>query len=231
MNTPCTDAIFKLLALTWNTHTHEEYVAAKEGARNGVESLEADLDTARRDLATLRGEVEGLWEALGDMPNPQAAKEVGGITCNHPARLVIGSPDGYICCECWAQNEEATVRICAEKMKALTADLASAERERDAARALLNSPELLSFRDGVVLEAAHQRQRWPAEDDAGKTPADWFWLVGYLAGKALHAHASGNTEKALHHTISSAAALANWHAAILSKTDMRPGLPKEKQHE
>ena len=77
---------------------------------------------------------------------------------------------------------------------------------------------------GVPLEAAHQRKRWGSKHDAGKTPSDWFWLVGYLAGKALHAHVTGDTKKALHHTISTAAALCNWHAAILGKTDMRPGI-------
>lgn len=98
-----------------------------------------------------------------------------------------------------------------------------AELER--LRALVNTPTLHSFRDGVVLEAAHQRERWGSEHDAGKTPADWFWLVGYLAGKALHAHTSGDTEKALHHTISTAAALANWHASITGEhTAMRPGI-------
>jgi hypothetical protein len=88
----------------------------------------------------------------------------------------------------------------------------------------LNAPELLSFRDGVILEAAHQRERWGSSHDDGKKPADWFWLIGYLAGKALAAHIADNSEKALHHTISTAAALANWHAAILGKTDMRPGI-------
>ena len=28
--------------------------------------------------------------------------------------------------------------------------------------------------------------RWGNDGDAGKTDADWFWLIGYLAGKALH---------------------------------------------
>lgn len=90
--------------------------------------------------------------------------------------------------------------------------------------ALLNTPEILDFVKGVPLEAAHQRERWGSDHDAGKTPADWFWLVGYLAGKALNAHVTGNTEKALHHTISTASALCNWHAAILGKTNMRPGI-------
>lgn len=90
--------------------------------------------------------------------------------------------------------------------------------------AKLNSPELVSFRDGVIMEASHQRERWGSAHDDGKQPSDWFWLVGYLGGKALAAHITGNLEKALHHTISTAAALANWHAAILGKTDMRPGI-------
>jgi hypothetical protein len=93
----------------------------------------------------------------------------------------------------------------------------------------LNTPELHNFRDAVVLEAAHQRERWGSNHDAGKEPSDWFWLLGYLSGKALRSHIAGDLDKALHHTISSAAALANWHAQMLGQTDMRPGLSSEKQ--
>lgn len=99
--------------------------------------------------------------------------------------------------------------------------------ELEELRALINTPELHDFAKGAVLEAAHQRDRWGNDHDAGKEPADWFWLLGYLAGKALKAHNDGNTEKALHHTISSAAALANWHGAILGTTNMRPGIDGE----
>lgn len=157
-------------------------------------------------------------------------------------------------------------------------------------RALLDTPEIEDFVKAVKLEAAHQIERWGTVDDRGKTPADWFWLVGYLAGKALHAANAeslpryrhkkrGGTyevisigenensrgeqlivyrgeddgkiwvrpvsqffdgrfeelprkpsEKALHHCISSAAALCNWHAAIKSGTPghMRPGSDVEK---
>lgn len=94
--------------------------------------------------------------------------------------------------------------------------------------ALINSPELHDFAKGVVLEAAHQRKRWGTSHDGSKAPADWFWLVGYLAGKALHACAASNTEKALHHCISTAAALNNWHASLVgADTSMRPELPAE----
>jgi len=90
--------------------------------------------------------------------------------------------------------------------------------------AIINTPETDDFFKGVPLEAAHQRLRWRSEHDAGKTHADWFWLVGYLAGKCLHAAIAGDKEKALHHTISTAAALANWHMAIKGAGDMRPGI-------
>lgn len=97
-------------------------------------------------------------------------------------------------------------------------------REIGRLNALLNTPETEDFYKGIELEAAHQRQRWPSEQDAGKTPADWFWLVGYLAGKCLTSVIGGDTQKALHHTISTAAALANWHRAIKGAGNMRPGI-------
>jgi hypothetical protein len=94
--------------------------------------------------------------------------------------------------------------------------------------ALLNTPEVEDFAKGAVLEAAHQRERWGASHDAGKTPFDWFWLVGYLAQKAATSAVAGDTEKARHHTISTAAALANWHLALTGKdTAMRPGIGPE----
>lgn len=92
-------------------------------------------------------------------------------------------------------------------------------------KAQLNTPETADFMKGVPLEAAHQRERWGAEHDAGKAPFDWFWLIGYLAQKAAMAAIAGNVEKAKHHTISTAAALANWHLALSGvDTRMRPGI-------
>lgn len=100
--------------------------------------------------------------------------------------------------------------------------------EHDRLGAIINTPQAGDFLRAVSIEAEHQRQRWPSEHDAGKTPADWFWLVGYLAGKALHAHANSNTEKAEHHVITTAAACANWHLAMRGKTNMRPGIETPK---
>lgn len=81
-------------------------------------------------------------------------------------------------------------------------------------RELLNTPELHDSAKAIPLEAAHQRERWGAPHDEGKAPEDWYWVVGYLAGKALRSHLEGNIEKAKHHTITCAAVLANWHARI-----------------
>ncbi|MDP1026368.1 hypothetical protein Q5H91_04020 [Sphingomonas sp. KR1UV-12] len=92
-------------------------------------------------------------------------------------------------------------------------------------REIINAPETADFMAGVPLEAAHQRERWGSNHDAGKTPFDWFWLIGYLAQKAADAATRGDLTKAQHHTISTAAALANWHAALTgADTSMRPGI-------
>lgn len=101
------------------------------------------------------------------------------------------------------------------------------QAEIDRLNAIINTPQSDDFLRAVSTEAEHQRQRWGSDHDAGKQPADWFWLVGYLAGKALHAHAAGNVEKAEHHIITTAAALANWHLSMLGGTDMRPGIDRE----
>jgi len=103
--------------------------------------------------------------------------------------------------------------------------------DRDALRAeIINTPETADFMAAVPIEAAHQRERWRAAHDAGKTAFDWFWLIGYLAQKAASAAVLGDVRKAKHHTISTAAALANWHAALEgADSTMRPGLSKEIQ--
>lgn len=94
--------------------------------------------------------------------------------------------------------------------------------------AIINTPQSGDFLRAVSIEAEHQRQRWGADGDAGKAASDWFWLIGYLAGKALHAHAAGDMIKAEHHIITTAAACQNWHAAMFGNTEMRPGIAASK---
>lgn len=102
--------------------------------------------------------------------------------------------------------------------------LLGARDERDRLRMLINTPELDQFLRAVHIEAVHQVERWGEAHDRAKRPADWFWLVGYLAGKALHSAVAGDRDKARHHCISTAAALYNWHSAISERgVRMCPG--------
>ena len=78
----------------------------------------------------------------------------------------------------------------------------------------IKTPELEDFATGVVLEAQHQRARWPDGHDENKSPPDWFWTLGYLAQKAMTSQMAGDSEKAKHHLITSAALMANWHALL-----------------
>lgn len=112
-------------------------------------------------------------------------------------------------------------RLSEGEVDELRSEIASLKAERD-------TPEIIDFMRGVPLEAAHQRERWGSSHDDGKTPFDWFWLIGYLAQKAAASAVSGDVEKAKHHTISTAAALANWHSQLSGgSSEMRPGIRLE----
>lgn len=91
----------------------------------------------------------------------------------------------------------------------------------DALEAKLTTPEIKNFVDGVQTEMAHQRERWAAEHDEQKTDADWFWLIGYLAGKALNNSLAWEHRKALHHVITVAAVCGNWHAQMIARATKR----------
>ena len=71
---------------------------------------------------------------------------------------------------------------------------------------LIHNPHTDDFLNAVRIEAAHQRELH-GEHDQAKTAEDWFWTVGYLAGKAIRP--SGG--KRLHHIITTAAVCLNWH--------------------
>lgn len=115
--------------------------------------------------------------------------------------------------------------------------------------ARINNPITDNFLEGARNEAAHQVGRWGSAHDRGKTPLDWFWLIGYLSQKVVtalqqaqlleHAATGGDVDlskairechiKALHHTISTAGALLNWHAQLNGQpldpdASMRPGI-------
>lgn len=89
-------------------------------------------------------------------------------------------------------------------------------------RSLIDTPETEDWLTGVQLESAHQIVRWGPDHDAGKTPLDWFWLIGYLSQKAAMAALSGDVIKAKHHTISTGAALLNWHRRLTTAAPAEP---------
>lgn len=164
-----------------------------------------------------------------------------GCTCPKPGAPKAECwrfPGGMQCaCNChWsapAPEAPCPWRVCSGPVLGGSCDrcaLLLAHVETKARDRILNTPEFRSFADAVVLEAQHQRERWGTAHDAGKTDADWLWLLGYLASKALHnpigawATSESSAEKKLHRIITVAAAAANWHAAALGKSNMRPGI-------
>jgi hypothetical protein len=111
------------------------------------------------------------------------------------------------------------IDILRARVALLEGALADEQMEHNLLKELLSRPEIDDFWDGLVLEAAHQRQRWGDAHDRSKSAENWFWLVGYLSGKALRSAIEGDAAKARHHTISSAAALFQWWKAIRSSVN------------
>lgn len=126
-------------------------------------------------------------------------------------------------------KERAHAAALESQLAAAQAELAAVREDAERLRGLINTPQTADWFDAVRLEAAHQQERWGSQHDAGKTPADWFWLIGYLAGKALQAFLAGDTKKGLHHIISTSAALLNWHRHMTGEMkEMRPGIEPPK---
>lgn len=120
------------------------------------------------------------------------------------------------------QKDAGRYVLYADHLSSLEAEVATVTAERDALHKLLNTPEFHDFLKGVPLEAAHQVQRWGSEHDAGKSCLDWFWLIGYLAQRIVEYDKAGNRDKALHHCVTTAAALMNWHSALEHRYNGKP---------
>lgn len=104
-------------------------------------------------------------------------------------------------------------------MDALKIDLETATADELRAEvlrlhSLIHTPHTASFMDALTLEAAFQIDHWGTAHDEAKLPEDFFWLIGYLAGKLLRSAIMGDLEKAKHHTISVAAVCLNWHRRL-----------------
>ncbi len=86
--------------------------------------------------------------------------------------------------------------------------VAELRAENKRLRDLIWTPHTDNFLEAVRIEAAHQRDRWGDNHDDMKSDVDWYWTLGWLTGKAVRFESQ---EKRLHHLITSAALLLNWH--------------------
>jgi hypothetical protein len=130
-----------------------------------------------------------------------------------------------------ARSAEALTAAVATHAKQLEADNFALKARVLELEGRINTPHTDDWFDAVRLEAAHQQERWGSEHDAGKEPTDWFWLLGWLGGKAVAAAIKGDEEKAKHHTISSGAVLLNWFRQLASEArspSMRPGIEEPR---
>lgn len=116
----------------------------------------------------------------------------------------------------WFGAGSEVCREAAELLAVLDSGAENALREVERLRAILDTPTITPFLEAAEAEAKHQVYRWGEEHDATKTAWDWFWTLGYLGGKAAHAALARDWDKALHHTVTAAAMLANWHRHLLS---------------
>lgn len=205
MTTPDISAIrARLLAATWQP-------IGDETPRN-VQSSPGD--NGRRPVLVTRWPITGAYK-----PVCVACLTVDGIWLGGRRRKLWFDPTH------WMPLPEDPGEDAPADIAALLTAYAELAAEVERLRAVINTPEVDDWFAGVRIEAAHQVERWGSAHDAGKTAFDWFWLLGYLAQKAADAQVRGDAAKAKHHTISTAAALLNWHAALTGRsTAMRPGI-------
>ncbi len=211
--------------------------ALKDQAHALLDQIPAAIALPVMDLMSDGGSIETSeadskpWPPLGaDLTSPGLSTGIGAFdgAVEGPAfDAIMATADEYAQSETVqdAERLRSELLACINDLRADNKDQAA---EIARLHQIIDTPQKDDFLRAVSTEAEHQRRHCGAEHDAGKTPADWFWLVGYLAGKALHAQAAGDTAKAEHHVITTAAALANWHLAMFGKTDMRPGINPER---
>jgi hypothetical protein len=181
-----------------------EYMSGGHAFAWNVQDMATEIVALRADRAKPTQSDAELWQDLCEKTDRTSPE-------GQPDMAIINQEEFY----------DYLVSIRAEG-SAERAKIEEALAERDA---LLNSPHNDDWIEGTKIEAGHQVLRWGVDGDAGKGPLDWFWLIGYLAQKAAFSAIAGDTEKAKHHTISTAAALLNWHKHISGVyTKMRPGI-------
>lgn len=164
------------------------------------------------EAAVLRAGIEKTLDILGKRDTP---------CCHHDETVLVELETelNNLIDECDAGDSNRYL----EALPPPHRELARVKTRLAEIESLLTTPVIDDFMKAVPLEAAHQVERWGVAHDAGKTDADWFWLLGHLAGKAMHPDQP--FEKQLHHLITSAAMLLNWYGHKMgARTEMRPGI-------
>lgn len=170
-------------------------------------ALRAALAALREDLEVARQIGDSFWLALKRL-------ELPAIDVTNPGRHVsdlVDERDALRAQLADALNGREEARVAFGRVSDQLADA-----ERVIRHEILHTPVLREFVDGVMIEALHQVDRWGPDHDAAKTPWDWFWLIGYVAQKAASALEHVDIDKALHHTVTTASVIANWHRQILA---------------
>ena len=108
------------------------------------------------------------------------------------------------------------------KIARLEAEVQRLGAETKRLKELLGTPEIVDFASAVIKEAAYQREHWGKAHDEAKSDDEWFWTLGWLAGKAVtdpHKPEDERTskERKLHRIITTAALACNWHASVLKR--------------
>ena len=180
---------------------------------------------SREDLEAMFGQMWAGWDRGVNMEGPDTGFRETPMTPLELEARYVAAEVGANIFEISNLAAFAPIIVYQLIQKFLGPVVAASETELVRLQALLNTPETEDWFAGARLEAVHQIERWGTQHDVGKTPWDWFWLIGYLAQKAAAAAAEGDVAKAKHHTISTAAALLNWHRHLSGEsTSMRPGI-------
>jgi hypothetical protein len=108
--------------------------------------------------------------------------------------------------------------MASEADDALQRRISDLEAEVAVLREIHNTPVVEPFAIAAAMEAKHQRLRHGDAHDGNKDAFDWYWTLGYLGAKAARAENDGDIAKALHHTVTAAALLANWHRHLTFRT-------------
>lgn len=201
---------------------HELFLTAHRDNMKGATLLaEAvrERDEAKRAADYDHDLVSRLQESIAALTSERDAIKTD------PNRPTINTVTEAELKEQLAASDRAFNDECARHTAALSKIAALEEREKTLVE-IIDSPKTKDFLEAVKIEVAHQKKRWGPDHDRQKTPDDWLWALAFLATKATQAARYGDTEKYLHHIVTSAALLANWHELALASL---PAPEKEKE--